>query len=71
MIASLLLFSADFQERLEEVEKSFEDRRTVADGLDATVTVVRKDREVNLKLRSILRARAQELRPPAPSTVGK
>jgi len=54
-IQSLLLFSVTFQERLEEVEKSFEGRRKVIDGLDVTVTVLRKDGEVHLKLRSILR----------------
>jgi hypothetical protein len=55
-IQSLLLFSVDFQKKLEEeVEKTVEGRRTVIDGLDATVTVVRKDGEVSLKLRSILR----------------
>ena len=46
MIASRLLFSADFQERREEVEKSFEGRRTAVDSLEVTVTVVQKDGEV-------------------------
>jgi hypothetical protein len=55
MIQSLLLFSVDFQERLKEVEKSLAGRRTVIDGLDVTVTALRKDGEVYLKLRSILR----------------
>jgi hypothetical protein len=54
-IQTLLLFSADFQERLEEVEKSLAGKRTVIDGLDVTVTASRKDGEVHLKLRSILR----------------
>lgn len=54
-IQSLLLFSVAFQERLEEVEKTIEGRRTVIDGLDVTVTVLRKDGEIYLKLRSILR----------------
>jgi hypothetical protein len=40
-IQSILLFSADFQERLEEVEKSLAGKRTVIDGLDVTVTALR------------------------------
>lgn len=54
-IQPLLLFSVTFQERLEGVERSFEGRRKVVDGLDVTVTVLRKDGEIYLKLRSILR----------------
>lgn len=54
-IQSLLLFSFEFQERLAEVEKTIEGRRKVIDGLDVTVTAIRQDGEVYLKLRSILR----------------
>lgn len=54
-IQSLLLFSVAFQERLEEVEKTIEGKRTVIDGLDVTVKVLRKDGEIYLELRSILR----------------
>lgn len=54
-IQSIVLFSVDFQERLEELEKSFDGRRTVIDGLDVTVTALRKDGEAYLHLRSILR----------------
>ena len=65
-IQSLLLFSTDFQERLQEVEKSFEGRRTVVDGLDVTVTALRRDGEVYLKLWSILRPHGMTILPAAP-----
>jgi site-specific DNA recombinase len=70
-IQSLLMFSVAFQERLEEVEKSFEGRRTVIDGLDVTVTALRQDGEVHLKLRSILRPQGMTilLAPPPHSWV--
>jgi hypothetical protein len=54
-IQSLLLFSADFHERLEALEQSFTARRTVIDGLDVTVTTLKKDGEIWLKLTSLLR----------------
>lgn len=54
-VQSLLLFSFEFQERLAEVEKTIEGRRKVVDGLDVTVTALRQDGEVYLKMRSILR----------------
>ena len=53
-IQSLLLFAFEFHERLAEVERTSEGRRVI-DGLDVTVTVVWKDGEIYLKLRSILR----------------
>ena len=40
---------------LEEVEKTIEGRRTVIDGLDVSVTALRQDGVVYLKIRSILR----------------
>jgi len=53
-IQSLLLFSVDFQAHLAQVEQSFEGWRTVIDGLDVRVTVLRKGGEGYLKLSSLL-----------------
>ena len=43
------------EKRTQRVEKTIEAKRTVIDGLDVTVTVLRKDGDIYLKLRSILR----------------
>ncbi|MEO7913707.1 MAG: recombinase family protein [Roseiflexaceae bacterium] len=54
-IDSLVAFSNDFAEHLEAVEQSFTGRRTVIDGLDVRVQVVRINDVLHLRLKSILR----------------
>jgi len=54
-IDSLVAFSTDFAEHLEAVEQSFTGRRTVIDGLDVRVQVVRINNVLHLRLKSVLR----------------
>jgi hypothetical protein len=53
-IAGLVEFSRQFAEHLDAVEKTFTGRRTVIDGLDVRVTVLRKNGEIWLKMTSLL-----------------
>jgi hypothetical protein len=57
-IDNLLIFSMAFQEHLEALEQSFEKKRAVVDGLDVQVEVIRKDDQIWLNLRSIIRTDA-------------
>jgi site-specific DNA recombinase len=53
-ILDLVAFSADFEAKLDAVGSTFQGRRTVVDGLDVQVTVIRQDGEVVLKITSII-----------------
>ncbi len=55
IIDNLLMFSMAFQAQLTIVEQSFEKMRAVVDGLDVQVEVVRRDGEVWLNLKSVIR----------------
>ena len=57
-IDNLLMFSMAFQEHLEALEQTFEKKRAVVDGLDVQVEVVRKEGQIWLNLRSIIRTDA-------------
>jgi hypothetical protein len=53
-IAELVEFSKNFAKHLKVVESSFDGRRTVVDGLNARVVLLRKNGGLVLKLTSIL-----------------
>ncbi len=53
-IASLVAFSEDFGSRLGTLEKTFEGRRRVIEGLDVRVQVLRRTGQIFLKARSLL-----------------
>lgn len=53
-ILSLVAFSEEFAAHLSTVEESFAGRRTVVDGLDVSVTAVKKEDGIWLQLQSIL-----------------
>lgn len=53
-IYGLIEFSRQFAEHLDAVEKTFEGRRTVVNGLNVRVVALRKDGEIKLKMTSIL-----------------
>ena len=53
-VTILVEFSHKFKAHLEATEQTFEERRTVIDGLDVTAIVVCRDDGIWLKLRSIL-----------------